>query len=235
MPRTKALYSRKRARNGSYKSSGSAGTASAGGSLAQYINNRKFSIYRAPKGNSIIIPRTVVYDTDLTVDVSKGFGFSATNLWVNGVSTTALGGASDITALFDLVRVAKVEITVQFGNNTFDYGINTVGTGTRNMPYVYDAFDPSDSTNPALTDIRQMATCQMSMPDKALCRTIYPVLQEPSAIVDIGAARKNKFMQSGTDIPWNGWKVYMDLYNTALTYDVLRFAFKIYFECKFSF
>lgn len=186
--------------------------------------------------NSCIIPCTVDYDYDLTADPAHGFGWSASNLWVNGVSVTPISGASDLAAVFDCVRVAKVEITIMPGCDSLDYGTNTVTTGTRNIPYVYEAFDPNDSTNPSIANMRELATTRTHMLNKVIKRTIYPTLVEVSGgIVDLGKNQKNIFVTSGTNSQqWCGWKFYADMFNTALTYAIGRISFKVFYECRQS-
>jgi len=186
-----------------------------------------------PKYNSVTIARTVNYDVDFTADVAHGFGFSSTNLWVNGTSSTAIPGASELTALFDLIRIAKVEVTLLPGCDSLNYANNSLSSGTRNIPYVYTAYDPNDSGNPSLSDIQQNNTCKTDSFNKVIKRTIYPQMTVGSQLLtDIGQNRRNIFVKSGVDSPWFGYKVYMDLQSVALTYDIARISFKIFYECR---
>lgn len=186
--------------------------------------------------NTCLIPRIVIYDLAFTTDSARGFGFSNGWLYVNGAQTVAIAGFSELSALFDLVRIHKVECTLLPGNNSFDYAANTVTTGTRNIPYVYDAFDPNDSSNPSLSDIQQMATCHTHSLDKRITRTIYPNCSPSTSVVDSGVQRKNQWVKSNVDsVQYCGWKVYADLQTDVFTYDVARCSFKIFYECKGSF
>lgn len=199
----------------------------------------KFSSRRAvPSGafssNTCIIPCTVEHDVDLTADISRGFGFSAINLWINGVATTPIPGATDITALFDLVRVKKVEITIIPGANELSFPASTVTTGVQNIPYVLEAYDPTDSTNPSANNVRELATCRSHRLDQIIRRTIYPCLKDASGIVNVGQSRKDTFTQSGSDLPWFGWKVYADMVTNVWTYNTCRFSFKVFYECRQS-
>lgn len=199
------------------------------------FSSRSAKVASRGSANSCIVPLTVDYDYDLTADLSRGFGWSATNLWINGVPVTPIPGATDLAAVFDCVRVQKVEVSVLPGNDNADYATNTLATGQRNIPYFYDAFDPNDGTNPSVANIRELSTCRTTILNKVVKRTIYPNLNEGTgAVQDLGKTQKNMFTRSDADIPWYGWKCYGDLFNTALTYDVGRISFKVFFECRQS-
>lgn len=184
--------------------------------------------------NKTILSLIVDYDVDFTADVSHGFGFSPSALWVNGVSTTTITGASEIAACFDLVRIQKVEVTLLPGNNVLSFG-NTVTTGQRNIPYLYHCIDYNSGDNPSLNAIRQQPTCIVDSFDHVIRRTIYP---RPSMDQSSGAngltnlsADPRIFTSVSSDIPAYGIKIYADLFNTPLTYDIARFSFKIFYEC----
>lgn len=181
--------------------------------------------------NSIVIPRIVDYDVNFSVDVAHGFGFSHRALWVNGVSTVAMPGINELSDLFELCRVVKVEVTILPGNNMLGYGTNSLSTGLRNIPFLYEAVDPNDSTNPGLDEIRQVASCRTHLMDKAIRRTIYPCYASGS-VIEIGANRQNRFVNSSSNVAANGYKVYADLVSEVLTYDRARLSFKVFIECK---
>ena len=68
-----------------------------------------------------------------------------TYLWVNGSATTAIGQASDITNLYDLVRVKYVDVIICPNANVHETAVDTVTTGARNIPVLYMAEDKSDN------------------------------------------------------------------------------------------
>lgn len=202
--------------------------------LARYA--RKSKIYRAPKTasyNKTIIATTVDYDVDFTADVSHGFGFSPSALWVNDVSSTGYIDAASIQGLFDLARVHKVEMTILPGNNQLSYG-NTITTGQRNIPYGYCATDLNSGGNPSLNGIRDRSDCQTFSLDKMYKRTFYPRLRASDQVTDCGRNNKNLFVPVASDIPWYGVLLYLDLKSVALTYDVCRISFKVFLELSSS-
>lgn len=200
-----------------------------------YFQARKVGVARSPSSNSIIIPRVVDYDFDLSADFSHGFAFSAVALWINGTSVTGYSGASEIYSLFDLVRVHKVEISIIPGQS--DLQITTPGIGAAyNLPFLYEAFDPNDSTNPSLNDMRELCTTRTHRyGPNIIRRTIYPVLNEANNVIDTGKSRYTTYVRSDDNTTyWCAWKCYMDMVTAVLTYAQGRISFKVYLECKNS-
>jgi len=196
----------------------------------KWLSRKTAGPYRSlARSNSCIISRSVAYDVDFSTDVAKGFGFSPTKLWVNGTSTQSIAGASDLQ-MFDLVRVVKVEVTILPNMNVLTYAVGSV----KNIPYVYHAYDPNDSTNPSLSEMEQMSTLKIDSLDHIIRRTIYPNLPSYSTyMVDVGKERKNQFVPPALDNPWFGYKCYADMTGLGAA-DGFRFAFKIFYECRAS-
>jgi len=188
---------------------------------------------RAMSSNTCIIPLSINHNLAFTADPQYGYGWTAAALWVNGSSMSAIPGATELAAVFDLMRIVKVECTVLSGCDTLSWGANTIGTGTRNIPYVYEAFDPVSGTNPTgISQMQQLSTCRTHMANKIIKRTIYPTLSDDNVIQTLD---RGQFVKSGNNtIPWYGWKLLMDLENTALTYDIGRVEFKVFYECRSS-
>lgn len=184
--------------------------------------------------NTAIIPLISSYDTDLTTDVSKGFGFTTAALWVNGVSVQAISGAAEVAAVFDLMRIVKVEITMIPGYNTLEITNSTAG-GINALPYLYHAFDPNDSTNPSLTEMEGNSTTMISDFTSVHRRTIHPNLLINTAIADLSRTRSNEFVKSGDNShQYVGFKVFADLVASTYQYAKCRFVFKIFYECTSS-
>lgn len=181
---------------------------------------------------SMIIPRTAYYPLSFAADPAYAFGFSATNVWVNAVSALTVPGASEITSLFELVRVAKVIVTYIPGNHALDWGSNTITTGTRNIPWIYECFDPCITATPSIAGMVEAASTITRTANVPFSRTIYPVLNESSLAVNTGTSRKDIFVRAGSDVPFDGWSFIADLSSVALTYDIGALMFKIFYECR---
>lgn len=184
--------------------------------------------YKQPSTfNRCVIATTCGYDVLLSADTGVSFGFSPTNIWVDGVS--GLNYPLDISGIWDLCRVQKVEMTIMCTANSLEFG----ATATTPIPVCYHAFDPNTSTIPTLTSIRQNSTCQSDRCDKVIRRTFYPNIV-PDAVVDLGNARKNKFLSVYRDDPFNGILCFFDTFSTAPAAVAARFSFKVFLEVRAS-
>lgn len=184
--------------------------------------------------DAVIVCRTVQSNHNTTADVTIGLGWSATNMWVNGISSYAIDGASDITNLYDIVRIKKVEVNI-----LLDYNVHEVtATSSAGLPIVYTAFDPTDNAPPTAASIKQYATCKMEMMGDArvgnrVTRTFYPRLQNTQSSYAI-INPLNNWVESGSDIPYNGCKIYMDQIGVSNPNRYYMIVCKIYYECKIS-
>jgi len=217
----------------------SGGYAKTGKQLA----GRKMSSYvprslGVPKDNRCTIPLTTFIDLPLTADVSSNFTFDTTNVYVSGsgATTQSIPGAAEVHNVFDLMRVAKVEITILPAASELSYASQSLSTGTTNIPYVYHAYDPSG--NAALTgpNIRQLATVKMNQLRNPIRRTIYPRLEGGNGVIDVGINRKNMFERSGSESSqrWRGFALHIDMADVVWTYGQLRVNFKVFYECMSS-
>lgn len=195
---------------------------------------------RVPRGmapganaNTCIVPLTVNRDLDLTADIAKGFAFDTEFLHQSPSNTYSIPGATEVQAVFSLMRLHKVEVTILPAATGLDYSAQTVGTGVTNIPFVYEAVDYDDYGNPTLSNLQQNATCRVHSLNKPIKRTLYPRLEGNTGIVDVGTNRRNLFKKgdSGSSQKWHGWKVYIDMANQVWTYGSVRIVFKLFYEC----
>lgn len=189
----------------------------------------------ASRGNdSVIVCRTVQANYNTSADAALGIGWSATYMWINGVSTTSIDGATDITNLYDVCRVRKVEVNI-----CLDYNVHEASSTTSvGLPIVYTAYDPTDNATPTQQSIKQYATCKMSMMGDArvgnrVVRTFYPRLQQSQGSFSI-VNPMNQWVETGSDIPYNGCKIYMDQIGISNPNRYYMIVCKIYYECKIS-
>lgn len=176
------------------------------------------------------VTRCVNFDTDLSVDGAFAFGFSPTYLWRNGVGSTSIDGAGDITSLYDECRIIKVKMIMLPGATGLDYALNSVTSGQRNVPWVYTAPDHTDSATPSLTSIMQMDNLQVTSFDKPIVRVFKPVLSTTSTSGIL--MPKGSWVASGSDVPYFGMKVYIDLATTVYPYVPYRISFIITYEVR---
>lgn len=182
-----------------------------------------------PAYNAVIISQTVDYEQYLTADFAHGFGFGPKSLFVNGVST--VNYESDLSGVFDSVRIKKVEMTLLPGSPNLDV-ISNSASFTPNLPYVYTAIDYTDSTNPSLAEIKQYSTCRVDLANGPIRRTFYPKFPIGSSGVTSNA--KQFVISSVEAAQFCGIKVYADLTDQAQTYVHFRASFKVFLEYKTS-
>lgn len=191
-----------------------------------------------PKDNRCTIPLTMVRNFELTADVASLFQFDTQSLHVigTGAGTYAIPGATEVAAVWDLMRVAKVEMTILPSANMLSYNDQTLGSGQTNIPYVYHAYDPVGTAAPTNSSISQLSTMRVSSLAKPIKRTIYPRLEGSNGIVDVGINRKNLFEKSTSESTqlWRGLSLLVDMENVVWTYSIMRVVFKIHYECMMS-
>lgn len=191
-----------------------------------------------PKDNRCTIPLTITRSFDLTADIASLFEFDARNLHILGTQagSYAVPGAAEVAAVWDLMRVAKVEMTILPAANVLAYNDQTLSSGQTNIPYVYHAFDPVGNVAPTLSSIQQLSTFRSASLAKGIKRTFYPRLEGSNGIVDVGINRKNLFEKSTSESTqkWRGISLLVDLQNEVWTYGSFRVLFKVYYECMMS-
>lgn len=193
------------------------------------VSSKVRRIPRAPKSGAALVKRCVTYSHDFNVDLGVGFGFSPTNLWVNGASSTAIPLASDISNLYDLCRVKYVDMIITPFANVHEIASDTVTTGIRNIPIIYYCEDKTDNDVPNLNSLFQQDTLKVDMFDKVIRHRVYPRINTGSNTVNLAYGKQ--WVLTAADLPANGIKMYVDT-NVAQTYLGCRINFIITYECK---
>lgn len=188
-------------------------------------------------GQRAIIPLVANYDYSLTTDPSLSFSFDNRGYYING-TFNAIGGATDINSVYELMRVMKVEFTILPATNGLDYSAQTLSTGVSNIPYIYRAFDYNDPDNGrTLAQIQQNPSCYISRADRVQRFTLWPKIQGTSTLVNTGMEDRNQFLQStqsASNSKWNGCVIYLDMVNEVWTYGSGRVVMKVFYECLSS-
>lgn len=196
---------------------------------------RSKSVVRS--GQTTILPLIHSHEFQLAADPILAFAFDHNNIYINGTGFAVIG-LSDIAAVFELIRVKKVEVSILPAANSLDYNNQTLTTGQTNIPYIYTAVD---YTNPALSlslsSIKQNPTCRVHSFDKTIRRTFYPRAQTDDDLVDVGVNNSNTFVRANSassQCKWNGFQMCGDLSSQPWTYGGGRIDFKIFYECVIS-
>lgn len=191
------------------------------------------------RGNKAIIPLMVQATYPLTTDIDASFKWDTFSLHATTTSTTAvtIPGASELRAIWELMRIHKVEVTILPFADSLDYNNQTLSSGSTNIPFVYTAIDYVDPDGSrGFSQIRQNPTVRVDLLNKPIRRTVYPRLEGSNGIVDVGVNRRNLFSQSdvSSSQKWNGFMLYIDNVNVNWTYGNVRVEFKVFFECMNS-
>lgn len=187
-------------------------------------------IPRGPRaGSSVIVKRTVFWDvTSGAADFNGGFGFSPTNLWRDGASSTAIDGASDMTNLFDMCRIKKVECIVTPYGNVHEFANDS--TTIKALPVIYIAADKTDGYNPNASSIMQFDNLHVTCLDHVVRYTCYPRLTTGSGYITLN--RYAAWTNTGSDQPAYGIKMHVDWPQAQVTLTGFRINFIITYECK---
>lgn len=204
-------------------------------SAARPKRARYTKVARPLRTTGAIIPITVDHDLDLTADPNIAFSFDTENYYYNGTQA-AVAGAADIAAVYDNIRIQKVEFTILPSATGLDYSAQTLSTGSTNIPYVYHAIDYNDNNAPTIAGIRQLGSCRTDSLNKVIRRTLYPRLEGSNGVIDMSTNYRNLFVRSGAASTqrWNGFKLYADMRTVVWTYGTVRVSMKIFYECKSS-
>jgi len=186
---------------------------------------------RATDGRNVLTLVGAV-DYGMSTDILKSFSFDTGNVYINGAAAVPIPGATEIAAVYELARVAKIEFTILPSANGLDYSSQTVTTGETNIPYVYHAVDLNDNATPTIAEIRQNSTVKIDQLSKPIRRTVYPRLEGSNGIIDVAQNQKNIFCNTGVSSTqrWHGFKLAIDMTNVVWSYSRVSIQYKIFYE-----
>lgn len=214
-------FSRKRARSASF-------SQSAYRRIPRTISSRN-------PGQRTLVALCGSSNFPMTADIAQAFSFDMSGFYTNGTLRT-ISGLSELVAVYDMLRVMKVEFTLLPAANSLDYANQTLASGQTNIPFIYHAVDYNDETTPTLTEMQSNPTNKVDRADKILKRTVYPRLDGSNGVIDVGSNHKNLFMRSNASSTqkWFGFKIFLDMLQQVWTYGQLTVQCKVYYECMQS-
>jgi len=201
---------------------------------------RKTSVARnigLPANNSCMIPLTTRIDWTINNIARANFTFDCQNIYIDGGSNTSPGtnpinGATELSPVFHLSRVAKVEMTFVPSSNGNDYSSGSLVA----VPVLGTASNYISGTVQAQADMMQKPDFRSDMLTKQIKRTFYPRLEGSNGIVDVGVNRRNLFeaTSSGSTQRWRGCDVFIDPVNGVSTNQICTIYVKVFLECMAS-
>jgi len=189
--------------------------------------------------------RVQCFNDGISIGAARGNGWSLvfttssmtlTNS-AGGFITQALPNAAELAALFDMIKIDKVECTLQATNQSGDIGVNPASVAnTGQAILVQTCIDFNSSTNTPATEgaVQEYGNYQQKMLDsgKTLVRTFspkYSVTVADTAGAVTSAEARTGYLRSGTDFTHSG------LYGWAIGPTVgtaLEFCVTYCLKCK---
>jgi len=172
-------------------------------------------------------------------DLGISFAWDTAAAYINrasGLTTQTITGLTELASVYEMLRLAKVEMIILPPANTIDY-MNQVDSGTRTiLPIVRMAPDYNDNDVPTRDSILQEPALKTDVLDKVLRFTLYPKLEGSNGLIDVGANQKNIFMQASlvSSQKWHGAKVFFDMNSVYLPNSNVTVEYKLYYECIHS-
>jgi len=212
------------------------------------MSNRPSNVVipRAPKGFIInndavtsektltygYVTRAIIVDRSITlgnfVD-EVTYGWSVSNLWINGISSTAYQGSTDISNMFDSYRIRRVVAIIVPGNNSSEMD------NTDRLPTLYTATEKNVDTAPTLSTIVQKDSLFVESFTKTTVRTVSPRVNLTSSnpgLTQSVAADDGMWCRSNLNMQSLGMQIIVSLPAVLDTDYLYRIIFKVYFECK---
>lgn len=170
-------------------------------------------------------------------DLGIAFSWDTANAYINTVASgnvpQTISGLSELSSVYQMIRLAKVEITVLPPANSLDYSTQ-VSTSTKTIiPTVFMYADHNDNDVPSRTTALQDPALRIGQLDKIQKYTVYPKLEGSNGMIDIGSNQKNIFMQASVTSTqkWHGFKIFFDMNTIYWPASNVTVLYKCYWEC----
>lgn len=169
-------------------------------------------------------------------DLGISFSWDTAACYINrstGLTTQTVTGLTELSSVYEMIRLAKVEMLILPPANTVDY-IDQNSAGTRTIiPIVYMAPDYNDGDVPTRDTMLQEPALKTNVCDKVLRYNFYPKLEGSNGLIDVGSNQKNIFMQASVTSTqkWHGFKVFFDMNSVFWPNSNVTVQYKLYWEC----
>jgi len=169
-------------------------------------------------------------------DLGLSFAWDTAACYINrssGLITQTVTGLTELSGVYEMIRLAKVEMLILPPANTVDY-IDQNSAGTRTIiPIVYMAPDYNDNDVPTRDTMLQEPALKTNICDKVLKFSLYPKLEGSNGLIDVGSNQKNIFMQASltSTQKWHGAKIFFDMNSVFWPNSNVTVQYKLYWEC----
>jgi len=190
------------------------------------------------RANTVV--RSGYYDFTIPVGLTNphSMSFLLTGFYIDSVFTS-YGGANELANLYDFYRYDRVQVT-----GMYNYNSAAVTGGTaQTLPFFFSAIDVNDATVSSITDIMQLASCEVVMGGNPTNNVVFNKTFTPRAQLQVYAGVASAYAEAPLDTWYNtsslplhyGFKWAAD--NTATTSTTgnigyLRLFVKSFFSAK---
>jgi len=184
-------------------------------------------------------PVTGQFVFDLTVDNGIGFAFDTLGAYINstisGTQFFAINGLTELSGVYEILRLVKVEFTVMASANALDMSATSTGSPFA-LPILYAGPDYNDNDVPTLNIMNQNPLTTTHRMDKVIRKTVYCKMEGSNGVIDVGANQRNLFQQAGiaSTQQWHGMKFFIDMTGSASSAFKCTIAYKCFYEAMYA-
>lgn len=170
----------------------------------------------------------------LTAATDNGIGFSFDTLGayinstVNGTQFFSISGLTELSGVYEILRLVKVEFTVM---GTFD-GMDIDNATAIGLPMGWAGPDYNDNDVPTKIIMQQNPRVQFFQVGKPFKCAVYPKMEGSNGVIDVGINQRNLFQQAGiaSTQQWHGMKFFFDCVTGTNSNNLINIQYKCFFE-----
>lgn len=175
----------------------------------------------------------------LNVDNGVGMSFDTLGVYVNstaaGTQFFSIAGLTELSGVYEILRLAKVEFTVMASADSLELPSVTAGTPF-SLPILQIGPDYNDNDVPTKTIMWQNPSVTTHRLDKVIRKTLYPKMEGSNGVIDIGTNQRNLFQQAGiaSTQQWHGMKFFVDTTGGSSSALFCTISYKCFYECMMA-
>jgi len=170
----------------------------------------------------------------LTAATDNGIGFSFDTLGayinstVNGTQFFSISGLTELSGVYEILRLVKVEFTVI---GTFD-GMDIDNATAIGLPLGWAGPDYNDNDVPTKIIMQQNPRVKFFQVGKPFKCVVYPKMEGSNGVIDVGVNQRNLFQQAGiaSTQQWHGMKFFFDCVTGTNANNLINIQYKCFFE-----
>ena len=168
-------------------------------------------------------------------DNGIAFSFDTLGAYINSTTGGSLfqsiSGLTELSGVYEILRLAKIEFTVLASFNALDLAGISAGTPL-SLPIIQIGPDYNDNDVPTKIIMNQNPLATTHRLDKVIRKTVYPKMEGSNGVIDVGVNQRNLFQQAGvaSTQQWHGMKFFIDGQSGYSSATYCTISFKCFFE-----